>query len=323
MAAKSKDGATTRPAALPKPSGRLAQILDGGVPRDAEEIRAMERHVRKVAAKVVRATVGVQIGWAGASGVIVSRDGYVLTAAHVSRRANREVTLILHNGRRVKAKTLGANSRVDAGMIRITEKAGPDGWPYCELGRSASLKARQWCLAAGHPGGYRPGRTPPVRLGRLLRATPRLLLTDCTIVGGDSGGPLFDMAGKVIGISSAIGAPVEANVHVPVDLFRRDWARLAKGEIRGQPKQSAYLGVVADAESDTARIATVQPGSPAEKAGIRPGDVITKFDGRDVPNFQALAILILKKKPGDKVKITLLRDKKTLTREVVLQERRR
>lgn len=317
--------ASTQPVTVPEPSGRLARILAGGVPRNADDLRAMEQHIQKVAAKAIRATVGVRIGWAGASGVIVSKDGYVLTAGHVSGRAGREVGLILHDGREVKAKTLGANYGVDSGLIQITDKAPEAGWPHCPMGKSAALKRGQWCLAAGHPGGYHRGRTPPVRLGRILRTTSTAMLTDCTIVSGDSGGPLFDMAGKVIGISSRIGGPIDANIHVPVDLYRRDWARLTKSETWGSlfGRGGAYLGVVGDMESDKARIASVQPGSPAAKAGIKPGDVVTRFGGRDVPSFPALVMLIAGKKPGDKVKITVLRDKKTLTLEAVLTKRGR
>jgi serine protease Do len=325
--AKPTRGAATRPAALPKPSGRLAEILDGGVPRDTSDLKAMEAHIRTVAARALRATVGVRIGWAGASGVIVTPDGYVLTAGHVAGRAGREVTVILHDGRRVRAKTLGANRDVDAGLIQITEKPRDDaGWPYCEMGTSASLKRGQWCLAAGHPGGYQRGRTAPVRLGRVWRNARTAILSDCTIVGGDSGGPLFDMAGKVIGVSSRIGGPIDANVHVPVDLYRRDWSRLVKAETWGglaERGRGAYLGVVADPESGKARIASVQPGSPAEKAGIKPGDVVTRFADHDVPSFPALVMLILHRKPGDKVKITVLRGKKTLTLEAVLAKRDR
>jgi len=317
----------TRRAALPKPTGRLAEILAGGVPRDVADLKAMEAHIRKVAAEALRATVGIRIGRAGASGVIVSPDGYVLTAGHVSGRPGRDVTVILHDGRRVKAKTLGAHVHVDVGLIRITAKpTDPRGWPFCEMGTSASLKRGQWCLAAGHPGGYQPGRTAPVRLGRIWRNTPAAVLTDCTIVGGDSGGPLFDMGGKVIAVSSRIGGPLDANVHVPVDLYRRDWARLAKGETWGAPLRrgrGAYLGVVADTESDKARIASVQPGSPAEKAGIKPGDVITRCAGREVTSFPSLVMLLTEKKPGDKVTIALRRGKKTLTVNAVLARRPR
>src|SRR5205807_1727365 len=96
---------------------------------------------------------------------------------------------------------------------------------------SADLKKGQWVITVGHPGGFRPDRSPPVRLGRVIESTKSLVRTDCTIVGGDSGGPLFDMTGKVVGIHSRIGAPLSANIHVPVDTYRDTWDRLVKGEV--------------------------------------------------------------------------------------------
>ena len=323
----------TRPADKTKPPPaatsvippQLAKIFAGGVPEGPGDLRAMEKHVRKIAAKVTQATVGIGMRGAGGSGVIVSKDGYVMTVGHVTRQADRDVAIILPNGQAVKGKTLGGNLSVDSGLIKITAKPkGKDGWPYCEMGVSKSLKRGQWCLAAGHPGGFRPNRTPPVRLGRVLRNLSAVIVTDCTIVSGDSGGPLFDMEGRVIGISSRIAGPLDANIHVPVDLYRRDWDRMVKGETWGvMPgrRGGAHLGVMSDATSGKAVIRTVVPGSAADKAGMKPGDVVTKFANHLVSNFPMLAVLIAHKKPGDKVKITVERDGKTLVLQAVLDKR--
>jgi serine protease Do len=304
----------------------VARILAGGVPKTPSDVRAMEQHVRKAAAAAMQATVGLRVGGAGGSGVIISADGYVLTAGHVSRDKGRAATIIFPDGKSVRGTTLGANLGVDAGLIRITAKPPAGGWPYCEMGSSSGLKAGQWCLATGHPGGYRRGRTPPVRLGRVLRSTSTVLVTDCTIVGGDSGGPVFDMQAKVIGISSRIGGSIEANIHVPVNVYRRDWERLAKGDVfgfRGRRSGGAYLGVTAEVEATDARIASVQPGSAAAKAGLKPGDVIVKFNGMAVPDFPHLAMMISRKKPGDKVKLTVKRGKKTIEVQATLGRRGR
>ena len=258
--------------------------------------------------------------------MIVSPDGYVLTAGHVSREKGRDVMVVLPDGKSLRGKTLGADLGVDAGLIRITDEAPAGGWPYCEMGTSSDLKAGQWCLATGHPGGYQRGRTPPVRLGRVLRSSSTALVTDCTIVGGDSGGPLFDMQAKVIGISSRIGGAIEANIHVPVSAFQRDWDRLAKGDVfgfRGPRPGGAYLGVTSDVDAKDARIATVEPGSPAARAGLKPGDVVAKLDGRTVPDFSHLVMMVGVKKPGDKVKLTVKRGTKTLDVEVTLGRRGR
>ena len=115
-------------------------------------------------------------------------------------------------------------------------KIGVEGkYPALEMGNSADLKVGQWVIAIGHPGGFRENRTPVVRVGRILFVSSFVIRTDCTLVGGDSGGPLFDMQGRVIGIHSRIGGlAISENMHVPVDTFREEWARLAAGESYGK-----------------------------------------------------------------------------------------
>src|SRR5205814_1487472 len=135
------------------------------------------------------------------------------------------------------------------------------------------------------------GRKPVVRVGRILSNKSGVMTTDCTLVGGDSGGPLFDMEGKVIGIHSRIGGSLTANMHVPVNTYRDTWDRLAKGEewgslfVTGGP----YIGVQGVPESDVAKIAEVLADGPAAKAGIKTGDVIVKFDGKEITNFASLS----------------------------------
>ena len=125
-----------RPAApakppLPKPTPDLQKVLDGQVPASLAQIKAMQDHVRALAAYVTRATVGVRVGKAGGSGVIVTSDGYVLTCGHVTRRANVPVTVLLSGGRRARGKTLGANLGADAGLIKIIDKPkDAAGWPH-------------------------------------------------------------------------------------------------------------------------------------------------------------------------------------------------
>ena len=89
------------------------------------------------------------------------------------------------------------------------------------MGRSKDLGRGQWCICIGHPGGYQPGRSAPVRVGRILDNRPSGIRTDCVLVGGDSGGPLFDTKGMIIGINSRIGSTIRANLHAPIDAFTR------------------------------------------------------------------------------------------------------
>src|ERR1043166_8191567 len=119
-------------------------------------------------------------------------------------------------------------------MVKIAD--GKDTkYPFLEMGKSADLKVGQWVIAIGHPDGVRANRGPVVRVGRILVASQFVLQTDCTLVGGDSGGPLFDMEGRVIGIHSRIGgAKIIENMHVPIDTYREEWDRLAAGEEYGK-----------------------------------------------------------------------------------------
>jgi serine protease Do len=194
------------------------------------------------------------------------------------------------------------------------------------MARSADLKPGQWCIATGHPGGYKTGRTPPVRLGRVLNATDRLIQTDCTLVGGDSGGPLFDLQGRVIGIHSRIGGPITANIHVPVDTYRDTWDRLARAEIwgsriGGRGPTGANPGLQVDGESKDCRVSEVVPGGPADKAGFKVADVITKFDGQKITNSEDLVVLIRRKRPGDEVAVEVLRGQEVVTLKLVLGRR--
>ncbi len=204
------------------------QVDTIAAPKDLAALRAIEERVEQVAAHVLPATVAVQVGPAQGSGVIVSHDGLVMTAGHVVRKPGQPVTFFFSNGKTAKGITLGVNSFSDAGLMKITDKGD---WPFVERGRSADVKPGSWCITVGHPLGYQSDRPPVVRVGRVLRCQPTVLQTDCPIVSGDSGGPVFDLDGKVIGINSRIGSSTELNLHVPVDMFTRDWERLLKGEV--------------------------------------------------------------------------------------------
>jgi serine protease Do len=290
--------------------------LDKKVPENVQDLRTIQERVKKVVAKAIPCTVGILIGHNAGSGVIVSKDGYVLTAGHVSGEPDRDVTVILADGRHLKGKTLGHNKTLDSGMIRITDKGE---WPFAEMGDASKLKDGAWCLALGHPEGWRPGRPPVLRLGRVLTRTDKLLRTDCALVGGDSGGPLFDLDGKVIGIHSSIGKPMSFNIHVPVDTYRATWDRLVQGEVWPHRARSGpYLGVQLNRDARECRIAEVDEGSPAEKAGLKAGDVVIRFDGNEVEDFEDLLTLIAKHKPGEKVPIRVRRGKEILNLKVVI-----
>jgi serine protease Do len=199
------------------------------VPEALDDLRALEKRVQAVVAKVTPSVVGLSAGPGQGSGVIV-RDGLVLTAGHVSGQPDRDILITLPDGKKLKGKALGRNQSADSGMVRIADKGD---WPAAEVGKSSDLKKGQWVVAIAHPGGFRVNRTPVVRLGRVLSADAFVIQTDCPLVGGDSGGPLFDLDGKVVGINSRIGTAMNQNFHVPADSFLASWSRLARGESWG------------------------------------------------------------------------------------------
>jgi len=309
--------ADDKPVALPPALTKLT-------PESVEDLRAIQKQVRTVIDQVMPAVVGVRIGNGSGSGVIVSEDGYVLTAGHVSGKPGQDATLILPDGKRVKGKTLGSYQSIDSGLIKIN---GGAKWPHAEMGKSADLKRGQWCLAIGHPRGFIPGRAPVVRLGRVLSADERTITTDAALVGGDSGGPLFDLTGKVIGIHSRIGPSMASNMHVPVDTYRDTWERLVKSEVWSDRdrfagrRNRAWMGFSLDLEAKECRIAEVKPMSPAEKAGFKPNDVVTEFDGKKIASSDDLSEVLRRKKPGDEVAVVVRRGKDVVTLKVILGKR--
>jgi len=288
-------------------------------PESLDDLKAIQAQTRKVLEKVIPCTVGVQIGEASGSGVIVSKDGYVLTAGHVSGAPGKKCKIILPSGKQLAGKSLGRNDKIDSGMFKITEEGE---WPFVEMGKSSELKVGQWCIATGHPNGYQPGRTPPVRLGRIRAKDKSKIETDCTLVGGDSGGPLFDMEGKVIAIHSRIGTSITTNVHVPVDIYTASWDKLVKGVDIGSGKTappSAYLGAGEDVDDDTKL--RITEGSPADKAGLKSGDAILKFGGKEIKNYEELVDALREKKAGDEVEVLVKRGDKQLSLKVTLGKR--
>jgi serine protease Do len=298
---------------------KLAKIFAGSNPTGTADLKLMQEHIRKISAKLQAATVGVQVGAAQGSGVIINKEGLVLTAAHVSGQPKRQVMFQLADGRKLFGETLGLDRSTDGGLMKITE--GKD-YPHLEMGDSSTLREGQWVLATGHPGGFQSDRKPVLRLGRLLLVERTVLTTDCTLVGGDSGGPLFDMEGRVIGINSRIATPLTANMHVPVNTFKDTWDRMAKGEAWGHfPGQEPYLGVRGEKDAKNAKIAHVYPGSPAEKAGVKIGDIIENFGDHAITDFPSLSSHVQERQPGDRIKLKVKRGEEAIELKLVLGKR--
>lgn len=280
--------------------------------RQLSDLHALEARVKASVKKALQATVSVQVGrgakrgYAFGSGVIVSEDGYVLTAAHVSSLPDQDVTFRFADGQRAHGVTLGLHKELDMGLMKITDVGK---WPHLQRAKSSSLATGDWVIATGHPGGFDQSGHALVRLGRILKKTSKVLLTDCTLIGGDSGGPLVDINGNVIGIHSRIGADLTTNLHVPIDRFAENWDRLAKKDVWGwMVNVKPWIGVEHNDAFSQARIRQVRSDSPAERAGMQSGDTIIRFADEPVGSFAQLKRLVARQTPGGKVEIQFRRD---------------
>ena len=164
--------------------------------------------------------------------MIVSADGLILTAGHVMTESS-VYEIILPSGQTVKAKPLGLNLNVDAGMLQIIGDSSTS-WPYVNIEKTVPLRPSQWVVSLGHSGGFEIGRTPPVRTGKVLKLKKDVVVTDAVLIGGDSGGPLFNLNGDLVGIHSSIGDTVAENRHVSMPVFLRDWEAMKAGKRWGE-----------------------------------------------------------------------------------------
>jgi len=253
------------------------------------------------------------------SGVIISRDGYILTNNHVVDGA-QEVTVTTADKQTYKAQVVGRDAQTDLAVLKIAAK---DSLPVAAMGNSADLKVGDWVVAIGNPFGL--GHTVTAGIvsakGRVIGAGPYddFIQTDAPINPGNSGGPLFDMRGEIVGINTAIVAAGQGiGFAIPIDIVKPLIPQLVKtGEVtRG------YLGVSIQSitpelakamrldERQGALVADVMPGSPAAKAGIRRGDVIVGFNGQSVQEAHDLPLMVAKTPIGQDATVTLHRNGK-------------
>lgn len=213
--------------------------LRKSVPHGVEDLRAIEQAAQAVAKKLVPCTVGLSIGPRQGSGVIISEDGYVLTAAHVSGAPGLDAQVRFADGRLLQAKTLGMHLVADIALAKIV---GDVKLPFVQVvPRDEAAKAGDWCVAAGHPNGFMAERGAPVRLGRIIDIREDVVRTDCPVMGGDSGGPLFDLQGRVIGIHSRIGEDLTFNLHGPALVSTNNWEQLLASSVLPIVPPSRFL----------------------------------------------------------------------------------
>ena len=296
--------------------GELPVVFTRPAPESMADLESIEQHVKKLVKKISPAVVAVEIGNGSGSGVVISPDGMVLTAGHVIGRANRNVTFTFADGKKARGKTIGVGEEDDTGLMKITD-AGP--WPYVETGDVETAHRGDWVLAFGHPGGFDLRRSLVVRLGRIIRLSPNLQ-TDCTISPGDSGGPLIDMYGRVIGIHSFISSSMAENFHVPMSAFLSDWDSMVNPQQEVVSKRvSGFVGVKSIDESPKGcRLIDIEKESPASKAGLKVGDVVLKVDGREILVAASFQRMIAEYAPGESVSLNIRRGTKSMSLNVKL-----
>ena len=291
------------------------EVNDKKAPDSRKDLEAIQAALVKALPQARAATVCIEIGEGSGSGVIVSADGLVLTAAHVCTGVKKKVTVILEDGTHLKAETLGLVAETDAAMVRITEEGT---YPFVEIDKKDSTRLGDWVFALGHAGGFDKSRGSVVRLGRLVRIADSTFQSDCILIGGDSGGPLFDLTGKLVGIHSRVGAQVQANMHVPMTEFVKNWDGLVKGEFIGEGpfaalpvKGNGFLGIATDARPEGGlRVTKVGNKSPAEEAGVKEGDVLLKLNDTPLVKREQFQDLLKEMSAGDELTLELERDGK-------------
>lgn len=280
-----------------------------------DDFIAIQDRVQKVLENSKLATVGILItnGQGGSgSGVIISEDGYVMTAGHVSGEVGTKLKIVLSDGEHLDGEALGSVLYADAGLAKIN--AGDRKFPFAKLGDAGAMNPGDWCFVLAHPGGIDEERGLVLRIGRVIRRQTNTIQTDCKLVGGDSGGPLFDLDGNVVGINSRISMQLAENFHVTVRTFKRYWESLKSGEVKANPtpaseiERKGYLGVAKIAHARGVKLTLVQRDSPAQRAGLRPGDVITAIDGEKVLGSYDFSKRIRTIQPGKTFRLTMERD---------------
>lgn len=266
------------------------------------------------------------------SGVIFSNEGYILTNEHVIHEA-REIKVVLPDGREFEGKFIGSDPSVDLAVVKIEAK----NLPLAELGDSDKLRPGEFCIAIGNPFGLQNTLTFGVisAIGRNIRLTPgkvleNLIQTQAPINPGNSGGPLINLAGEVIGINTAIipyaqgigfAIPINTAKEIIDELIERGrvmrpWLGIYPVCVTPQVKERFNLSV-----DSGCYIVKVVPKSPAEKGGIKEGDVIVKINDQDIRTPEGLTQIIKTKKIGEEITLLILREGEHKTIRVKLAER--
>jgi len=298
-------------------------------PLPASGGRASSTRINEIYERVSAAVVSVQIEEGGqkgsGTGFVIDQDGTLVTNAHVVGEASQVRVIFDDNDSGVPAQVVGRDTSSDLAVLKVDPARAPAlvSLPFAD---SDQVTVGDAAIAIGYPLGLDRTATAGIisGLGREIRAPngftiDKVIQTDAPINPGNSGGPLLDDRGRVIGVNSQIAtAGSNGNVGigfaVPSNTVREVIPRLKRGETIQRP----YLGVSTAPSMGTrgAAVATVNPGGPAENAGLRPGgqltgqggDVIVKIDGESVAGPEDVARLVGERRPGDRVSVEIVRD---------------
>jgi len=265
------------------------------------------------------------------SGFIISADGYILTNAHVVDAAE-EITVKLNDKREFKAKVMGADRRTDVALIKIEAS----GLPAVRFGDPTQLKVGEWVVAIGSPFGFENTVTAGI-VSAKGRSLPQenfvpFIQTDVAVNPGNSGGPLFNLRGEVVGINSQIysrtGGFMGLSFAIPIDVANdiaqqlRTTGRVTRGRIGVviQPVTKELADGFGLPRPQGALVNSVEKDGPADKGGIEPGDVILKFDGRTVNASEDLPRIVGGTRPGSRVAVNVWRNKAGRNVQVVVGE---
>jgi len=274
------------------------------------------------------------------SGFIVSADGYVVTNNHVISAGNRNaevesITVTMPDGTEYPAKLVGKDPQSDLAVLKVN--AGK-ALPFVEFGDSANSRVGDWVVAIGNPFGLGGTVTSGI-ISAVYRNTgaggayDRYLQTDAAINRGNSGGPMFDMNGNVIGINNAIFSPSGGSVGIGFAIPAETAAPIVQKLIKGETIERGYLGVriqpITEDLADSLGIShnkgefiqSVEPGGAAAKAGISAGDVVIEVDGKEVTRDQTLSFLVANTSPGTRIPIKLIRNGRTMTVNATVEQR--
>ena len=265
------------------------------------------------------------------SGFIISQDGYILTNAHVVETAD-EINVKLTDKREFKAKVIGADRRTDVALIKIEAS----GLPAVRFGDPAKLRVGEWVLAIGSPFGFENTVTAGI-VSAKGRSLPQenyvpFIQTDVAVNPGNSGGPLFNLRGEVVGINSQIysksGGFMGLSFAIPIDVANdiaqqlRTTGKVTRGRIGVviQPLTKELADGFGLARPQGALVNSVEKGGPADKAGIEPGDVILRFNGKVVASSEDLPRIVGATRPGAKATMQVWRNKESRDVQVVVAE---